>query len=279
MKRLLPFLLLAALPCSAQSITRTQCVGAADATNNNLTVTTSATSVGQLIVLFASTAGNSVSTFTISDNGSGGSNTYTPVSGFANVDLTGGQHSETDWFGYTVAAHGGVTTITAAHNAAGSSDFISVCVYSSSNGWPANPVDQIKAGTYTTTASSFSSGATSTLSQASEAAIGFMQIASDPSTVTPSGGFTQRDLSAFVDSRRHFLSDQIVSATTALTLSATTGASVDAAANVVTFKDNAGGGGGGSTPPARIPQAPVQKPALVQTPGALQVPRAIQIPK
>lgn len=205
-----------------------------------INITFSTSTIGDLIVVWGSTAGNSVATFTISDSAG---NSYTAVTGYANVDLTGGQHAETDWFGYAVDSHGGVTSVTVAHNAAGSSTFGSAGIYRSTNGWPVNPVDKIAKGTYATGVTNpFSSGSTGTLSQASELAIGFMQIANDPTTVTAGGGFTQRDLSAFLDSRRHYFSDQIVAATTALTFSATTGSAVDSAGNIVTFQDNAAAG-------------------------------------
>lgn len=269
MKRLLLFLilLLCSLSCQAQSITRTQVAGNANASVETVNVTVSATTLGDLVVVWGSTGGNSVSTFTISDNKS---NSYTAVTGLANVDLSGGNHSETDWFGYTIDGFGGVTTVTVAHNAAGSSTFGSVIIYRSTNGWPVNPVDQILKGTYTTGSTSFTSGATGTLSQASEAAVGFMQITFDPGSITPGGGFTARNTSAFLDTREHHLSDQIVNATTALTFNATTGNSVDTANNVVTFKDNPGGGGGGGGPNIGIgPQ--VSKPG-VQTNQPLQTP-------
>lgn len=221
------------------SISRIQVAGNAAAATNTTNVTLSGSNVGDLIIVWGSTGGNSVSTFTISDSTG---NTYTPVTGYANVDLTGGTHAETDWFGYTIDTHGGVTSVTVAHNAAGSSTFASAGVYRSTNGWPVNPVDKKNLGTYATSTSSFSSGATGTLSQASELAIGFMQIAgADPSTVTPGGGFGVQDFSAFLDTRRHYFSDQIVAATTALTFSANTGVAVDSVANVVTFQDNAAG--------------------------------------
>ena len=222
------------------SISRIQVAGNANASNQTINVSLSGSSVGDLIIVWGSTGGNSVSTFTISDSAG---NTYTPVTGFLNVDLSGGNHAETDWFGYCVDAFGGLTSVTVAHNAAGSSTFGSVGIYRSTNGWPGNPVDKIAKGTYITGVTNpFSSGSTGTLTAASEVAIGFMQIAgADAVSVTPSGGFTQRDFSAFLDGRRHFFSDQIVAATTALTFTATLGAAADSSGNVVTFNDNAGG--------------------------------------
>lgn len=276
MKRILLFLalLLLAPLTRAQTISRIQTPGNANASVETINVTVTSTTLGDLITVFGSTGGNSVSTFTITDNKG---NVYTPVSGYANVDLSGGTHSETDWFGWTIDAFGAVTTVTVAHNAAGSSTFGSVGVYRSTTGWPVNPVDKIVTGSYATSATSFTSGATATLSQSSEVAIGFIQFTFDPGSITPGGGFTARNTSAFLDSREHYFTDQIVSSTTALTLSATTGNSVDASAHVVTFKDNPGGGGGGSTTTVQTP-GPRQSPGPLQTPGTRQSPATTQTP-
>jgi hypothetical protein len=230
------------------SISRIQVAGNANASSNSINVTLSGSNVGDLIIVWGSTGGNSVSTFTISDNGGGGGNTYTPVTGYANVDLSGGNHSETDWFGYTIDTKGGITSVTVAHNSAGGSTFGTVGIYRSTNGWPGSPVDKSVKGTYATSQTSFSSGSTGTLSQASEVAIGFMQFTFDPGTPSGLNGFTQQDLSAFLDTRRHFFSDKIVSSTAALTLTATVTSS-DSVANVVTFNDNAGGGATDSEAP------------------------------
>lgn len=240
MKRLLlfiPFLILA-IPMSA-TIIQVQSVVNSTAAASTLSVTTTSTTNGNLILVFCMKQINAA-TLTITDNQS---NTYTAYTGFNNINLTGGNHAETDIAAYTVDAHGGVTSVTCSGGAA-DNFFVSVTEANSTNGWPVNPTDK-SATQYQGGVTSFSSTATATIAQASEFLWGIDQWTFDPGTITPTNSFVLGSKSALVNSRVQYQAYRIVTSAAAYTFTGTNTSSADSGSAILTFKDNAGGAGGG----------------------------------
>jgi hypothetical protein len=79
---------------------------------STISVTVTSTTIGNLLVVGVAHINNAVTVASVSDNASGGSNTYVQAAGAAAVISTGGNPAATDLWYVLNATNGGATTVT-----------------------------------------------------------------------------------------------------------------------------------------------------------------------
>lgn len=186
--------------------------------------------VGDLIVVTEAddTGADQSATMTVTDNGSGGSNTYHQIA------TTGANDTGTESMWYAVVTHGGSSLTVSIADSAGFARIS--CVAQEFNGFTGTPTfDKISAFTNgnSTAALSLTSG---TLSNANEVAVGGFSHYATISAFTLGAGYTNLG-TVNVANAASAQESKIVSVTTAVTAGATIAAAREWNAYVATFFD------------------------------------------
>lgn len=230
-KLLLAVILFQAAPCWG-TITRTQLAGSTSTSTSAVAVTMSSTVAGHLIVCEMTTRSNG-QTLGISDNKG---NVYTAFPSVFTTNIWNNGHASTDQIWYTIDSFGAVTTITMTHTTGAAN--MGVCgEYSSTNGWPSNPRDAIGAVNSSGGLTTWTSGTSPSITQASELLWGCVAFVAAPGTITP-GASWGVGVNETTGADTLYCDDRIV---TSISTYAYTGSyvnTVDRGAVMVTFKDN-----------------------------------------
>lgn len=188
-----------------------------------------------IVVTVVDDAGIAEPGMALSDNGTGGSNTYTRIAD----TLAANSGTETMW--YAVVAHGGAAFHVIVTNAGGAFARLT-CSAQEFNGFTGTATfDKVSA--YATGSSVSPLSATSgTLTSANELVVGGFAYYGVASTFTLGAGYTN-NTGVNVANASVAQESKVVAATTAVTANGTIGASREWTAYVATFRDVGGGGG------------------------------------
>ena len=199
---------------------------------NTSTITIPSTALGDLIVVTNETDVDVTANAYISTSTDNQGNTYKAYGTYGNFNPSQSNHGMSSSYEYAIDGHGGVTQVYPPNT-----NGISVCVmqYHSTQGWPANPVD-VGSSHYSSSAGTWTSNNTATLSKTRELAIGVVGNKNGGSAPTWTNNSPWLNL--FTSPVLTQVGENIVSATTAIAYSGTVSPNDDSSATIMTFKDN-----------------------------------------
>lgn len=265
------------------SLTKVQSANTSNNGGTSLTLNFTAAGAGNLLVL-ATCVGGTATLNPTSGTPAGWTKAIGPIGTEASADVDG-------YLFWKVAA-GGETSVTSTDSVS-SGITMQLEEWSSTNGWPANPVDVFASSAAQAATTSPVSGTTAATANAVELAIAalFTHFATGETFSSPTNSFTADGVatagasSFFAPSCGLFY--RVTAATGAQSMSATAGTSKPFGGLIVVFKDNGGGGGTAwfqaltdafSETDVRASQS--QKPlsdAISETDAALKTPQKLQV--